>query len=85
MPKKGKRSAKTVQEPRPSYKGVSKRLRAVLSERECTIPEMMAELDVTEEAVLDALRRLGKSEKGTLRSGIVLSRPCWWWIPNPHA
>ena len=85
MPKKGKQSAKTEQAPRPSFKGVSKRLRAVLAERECTIPEMMAALDVTEEGVLDALRRLGKSKKGALRSGIVRSRPCWWWIPNPDA
>ena len=85
MPKKGKQSARTENEPRPSYKGVAKRLRAVLAERECTIPEMIAALDVTEAAVLDALRRLGKSKKGTLRSGIVRSRPCWWWIPSPDA
>ena len=45
MPKKGKQSAKTEQAPRPSFKGVSKRLRAVLAERECTIPEMMTALD----------------------------------------
>ena len=83
MPKKGK---KAKQEARPSFKGVSKRLRDLLSAGKPTIPEMMAQLDVTEEAVLYALGRLGKSKKGTLRSGMVEGRPCWWWeADSPQA
>ena len=81
MPKKAKKGKK---EARPSYKGVGKRVRALLAGREATIPEMVGELDVTEDAVLYALRRLGKSKKGTLRSGIVDGKPCWWWEPDPR-
>ena len=80
MPKKGKKGKKDAP---PPFKGVARRLRALLTARETTIPEMTAELDVTEAAVLDGLRRLGKSRKGTLRSGMVDGRPCWWWEETP--
>jgi hypothetical protein len=90
--KKGKKKDGATHEPapapaqaeKPSYKGVSKRLRGALAERELSIPEMMAALEVGEDAVLYALRRLGKSKKGTLRSGMVEARPCWWWEPDPR-
>ena len=82
MPKKDK---KTKPAARPSYKGVTKQLRAFLTDREATIPEMMSGLDVTEDAILYALRRLGKSKKGTLRSAMVEGRPCWWWQLAPDA
>ena len=82
MPKKDKKAKKAV---RPSFKGVTKNLRAFLAGGTHTIPEMMAGLDVTEEAVLYGLRRLGKSKKGTLRSGMVEGRPCWWWEADDAA
>ena len=79
MPKKGKPGKKGKKDAPPSFKGVARRLRAFLSAGEHTIPEMVAQLDVTEDAVLYGLRRLGKSKKGVLRSGMVDGRPCWWW------
>ena len=89
MPKQVKKAKKDESAPppaeRPSYKGIAKRVRTYLAEREATIPELMAALDLTEDAVLHALRRLGKSKKGTLRSGMVELRPCWWWEPEDGA
>jgi len=75
--------AKRANAERTSFKGVTKSLRAYLSGATHTISEMIAGLDVTEDAVLFGLRRLGKSKKGTLRSGMVEGRPCWWWEGAP--
>lgn len=88
MPKKAKKAkkgqpdgAKRPAEAKPSFKGITKSLRAYLGAGPHTIPEMIADLAVSEDAVLYGLRRLGKSKKGTLRSGMVDARPCWWWEP----
>ena len=83
MPKKEKKAQKATKKAkkpeRASFKGITKALRAYLADGPRTIPEMIAALSVTEEAVLFGLRRLGKSKKGILRSGMVQGRPCWWW------
>ena len=89
MPKKPKsaKSAKnapkkTGKPARASYKGVTKTLRASLTQTPLTITQMMAGLSVGEDAIFYALRRLGKSKKGDLRSGMVKGLPCWWWEPD---
>jgi hypothetical protein len=82
VPKKAKsnNTGKPGKKPeRASFKGVTKSLRTYLGAGPHTILEMIAALTVTEDAVLFGLRRLGKSKKGTLRSGMVEGRPCWWW------
>jgi hypothetical protein len=62
-------------------KGVTNRLRALLAKGPCTIPDMQAALAVDEAAVLRGLRRLGKSKKGILHSGMVAGKPAWWCGP----
>ena len=79
MPKKAKKAKAGKKPARPSFKGVTKSLRTYLGAGPHTIPEMIAALAVTEDAVLYGLRRLGKSKKGSLHSGMVKGRPCWWW------
>ena len=90
MPKKAKKSNKNPKAaekapaaPKASYKGVTKTLRAALTHTPLTITQMMTDLAVPEDAIFYALRRLGKSKKGDLRSGMVKGLPCWWWEPHP--
>lgn len=90
MPKKpksdktAKKAPKKAKKPaRASYKGVTKTLRTTLTHTPLTITQMMAGLALTEDAIFYALRRLGKSKKGDLRSGMVKGLPCWWWEPDP--
>jgi len=76
------KAAKKSQKPQKALrKGASRRLQELLTDTPTSIPEMMAGLELDEASVLEGLRRLGKARKGTLRSGIVLSKPCWWWAP----
>ena len=85
MPKKPKpdKNDKRAGKPaRASYKGVTKTLRAALTHTPLTITQMMAGLALPEDAIFYALRRLGKSKKGDLRSGMVKGLPCWWWEPG---
>ena len=76
------KATKKAEKPQKALrKGVTQRLRELLTGTPTAIPEMMAGLEVDEAAVLEGLRRLGKARKGELRSGIVLGKPCWWWEP----
>ena len=81
--KKGKGEGKEGD--RVLRKGVTKRLRALLATGPHTIPNMRSALTVDEDAILYGLRRLGKSKKGTLRSGMVAGKACWWWETEREA
>jgi hypothetical protein len=77
-PKSPKKRAKAAR------KELARRLRSALTGSPITIAQMVEALAADEDAVLGALRRLGKrrkSYKGRLHSGMVAGRPCWWWEP----
>jgi hypothetical protein len=82
MPK-GAPGGKPPKAKKAGRQDVDRRLQAALAERPLEFEEMRAELQVEEEAVLGALRRLGKKKRGRLRSGVVDGRNCWWWEPPP--